>query len=108
MRQAGALLILLATGAASSCTCATAPEPDWPPAVASRRPGLQGRVVPSIPVLEGASAVVELRVVPEAAMVPFVASRLAEARKAQDRVATERDRLGEEARAALARSDRAD
>jgi hypothetical protein len=64
--------------------------------------------VPFIPVLEGASAVVELRVVPEAAMVPFVASRLAEARKAQDRVATERERLGEEARAALARSDRAD
>jgi hypothetical protein len=57
---------------------------------------------------DGSLPAVEVRVVPEGAMIAFVASRLGEARSALDRSSAERDRARRDAEVALAETDRTD
>jgi hypothetical protein len=65
-------------------------------------------VTPSAPSTDGSLPAVEVRVVPEGAMIAFVASRLGEARSALERSLAERDRARRDAEAALAETDRTD
>lgn len=104
MRLRGALPILIALGA-SSCTCAPTPEPQGAPAEAPRAPGLRGRVVATRNA-DGTAPSLEVRVIPEAAMMEIVSSRLLEARSALDRTARARSQARQEARDALAEADR--
>jgi hypothetical protein len=75
---------------------------------APRFPGLRGRVVLASPSVAGTPPAVEIRVVPEGAMIEFLGHRLGAARDALARMADERERAAREARAALAETDRTD
>ncbi len=103
MRLRGALITLLAFGL-PSCTCAPAPAPAQ--AAAPRGPGIKGRVLLSGRNIDGASPVMEVRVVSEAVMMELVSARLLEARSALARSSRERARVRQEAQAALAEADR--
>jgi hypothetical protein len=98
----GALTILLAAGL-SSCTCAPAPELEQ---AVARGPGLRGRVVLTARNADGTSPAMEVRIVPEAAMMEFVSARLLEARSALGRSSAARARARQEATDALAAADR--
>jgi hypothetical protein len=110
----GRSIPLLWAVAASACTCAPRPEPVAPQAVvpaqpaAPRVPGIRGRVLLAWPDAAGTRPAVEIRVVPEGAMIEFVGHRLREAREALARTAEERERAAREAKAALAENDRTD
>jgi len=109
------LLLLLALGVLA-CTCGPAPQAErqagepasLPRAEAPRVPGVRGRV--ALPPRSGSGAIppVEIEVVPEPAMIAFVATRLQAAHAALARTAEARERATREARAALAENDRAD
>lgn len=101
----GALTIFMALGL-SSCTCAPAPAPGQAAVAAPRGPGLRGRVVLTARHADGTTPAMEVRVVPEAAMMEFVSSRLLEARSALGRSSTARARARQEAKDTLAAADR--
>ncbi len=109
------LPLLLALGLLA-CTCGPAPqaerqsgEPVSPPRVeAPRVPSVRGRVALPNRSGDGAIPPVEIKVVPESAMIGFVATRLQAAHAALARTAEARERATREARAALAENDRAD
>lgn len=109
------LPLLLALGVLA-CTCGPPPQAEKPagapalaPAVeAPQVPGLRGRIGPSPRNAGEAIPPVEVAVVPESAMIPFVATRLQAAHAALVRTEEARERAARDARAALAENDRAD
>ncbi len=115
MEKPSHLPLLLALGVLA-CTCGPPPqagkqagEPASLPSTAPPRvPGVQGRVALSTRSVSGAIPLVEIKVVPESAMIEFVATRLQAAHAALGRTEKARERAAREARAALAENDRAD
>jgi len=101
----GALPLLLALGL-SSCTCAPAPGSGGARVEPPNGPGLKGRVVVTSREPDGTVPILELRVIPEAAMMELVTIRLGEARSALARIAAARAQARQEAAAALAEADR--
>jgi hypothetical protein len=90
----------------SSCTCAPAPVAERTAVETPRGPGLTGRVVVAARNPDGTSPALEIRIIPEAAMVELVTIRLGEARSALARIAAARAQARQEAEAALAEADR--
>lgn len=105
MRSRASLALLVAV---SACSCGTEPAPEAQVRVPAPLPGLRGRIVVGPSGAMPPGAVVEVRVIPERAMIPHVAARLGEAREELRRISAERDRARADAEAALAATDQAD
>lgn len=109
-------MALLAALGLLACTCGPAPRSERQdgraasplPTAAPPGPGVRGRVAPSLRSAGGPIPPVEIEIVPESAMIPFVATRLQAAHAALVRTEEARERATREARAALAENDRAD
>jgi hypothetical protein len=100
---------LVALAAVTACTCGVAPtQPETPTPVspAPPSPALRGRVALPASGADGSIPAVDLAVVPEGAMIPYLAGRLTEARDALLAVAADEARLRSEAARALAENDR--
>lgn len=115
MEKRSHLASLLALGVLA-CTCGPAPQAErqaGEPASlrrveAPRVPSVRGRVALPTRSGDGTLPPVEIKVVPESAMIEFVATRIQAAHAALDRMEKAREGAAQEARAALAENDRAD